>query len=71
MLKEKQQRDQAKLAMHEYYWKRTAVENIYESARTQRRLVEEYQRAQKAYEVAYAKDMRRKFLDLDEEDDNE
>ncbi len=69
MLKEKQQRDQAKLAMHEFYWKRTAVENIFESARTQRQLVEEYQRAQKAYEAAYAKQMRRKFLDIIEEDE--
>ncbi len=69
MLKEKQQRDQAKLAMHEYYWKRTAVDNIFEAARTQRQLVEEYQRAQKAYEAAYAKQMRRKFLDLIEEDE--
>lgn len=69
MLKEKQQRDQAKLAMHEFYWKRTAVDNIFEAARTQRQLVEEYQRAQKAYEAAYAKQMRRKFLDLIEEDE--
>jgi hypothetical protein len=68
MVKEQQQRDQAKLAMHEYYWKRTATDNILEAARTQRQLVENYQRAQKAYELAYAKSMKRKFFDFSEED---
>jgi len=71
MVKEKQRRDSAKLAMHEHFWKRTSIENIFESSRKQRQLVDEYQQAQKAYEVAYARQMRRKFLDIAEENDNE
>ena len=64
MKKEKKALEEASLKMHEYFWSRTENDNLLETARKKRELVEAWQEAQRAYEKAYAETMRNKFLDL-------
>ena len=65
MKKEKEAMDKARLAVHEYYWAQTD-DNILVRCRKQKQLVEELQRAEKAYKEAYAKSVRDTFLQLGE-----
>jgi hypothetical protein len=65
-LKEKQQLDNARLAVYEYFSSNTD-EPLLVRARKQRELASEVQRAEKAYEAAYARQIRNKFLQLGNE----